>query len=188
VRAVLRIPQVAALLAVGLLAASPAGAEVRRVAFAVDGMICPLCTRGVEEAIRQLPGVARVTADLATGEVQVEAADRQSLDIQQVRDRAARAGFPVNGGTEVEARGRFDLSPEGRITFRPTGTTYVWQVIETTALKTLFHANRVLKGDYIITLRLHGNAALNRAAISVSTGRPATAPAPAAPATTRSGA
>jgi copper chaperone CopZ len=167
--------------AVVLLSAAPARAEIRRVTFPVRGMVCPLCTRGVEESIKRLPGVARVSADLSTGAVVVEAAEHQSLDIQQVRDRAAKAGFPVDGPTDVEANGRFDINPEGRITFRVRGAPYVWQVLETSGLLSMFRSDPALKGEYVIDLRLLEHAPYTRPVITVTSGRrPETAPAPRA--------
>jgi copper chaperone CopZ len=183
----LRIPQVAAVATITFLAIEPLRAEVRRVTFPVQGMICPLCTRGVEEAIRPLPAVAGVTADLASGRVDVQAAPQQSLDIKTVRDRAAHTGFPVIGESDIEARGRFDIGPEGKITFRPTGTTYVWQVVESNGLLAMFRAYPTLKGDYVVEFRLHDRPPATRPTISIVRGQPAAAltasktPAPVRP-------
>lgn len=172
----LRIPQVAVIAAITFLAGIGAPrAEVRRIVFPVQGMICPLCTRGVEEAIRPLPGVAGVTADLASGRVEVQAAPQASLDIKTIRDRAARAGFPVIGESDIEARGRFDIGPEGKITFRVTGTTYVWQVIESNGLLAMFRAYPAMKGDFVVEFRLHDHASSSRATISITHGLPAAA-------------
>jgi copper chaperone CopZ len=158
-----------------MLASGIAGAEVRRIVFPVQGMICPLCTRGVEEAIRPLPGVASVSADLASGRVDVQAAPQQSLDIRTIRERAARTGFPVVGESDIEARGRFDIGPEGKITFKPTGTTYVWQVVESNGLLAMFRAYPTLKGDFVVEFRLHDRPPVTHATISITRGLPAAA-------------
>ena len=171
----LRIPQVAAVATITFLAIEPLRAEVRRVTFPVQGMICPLCTRGVEEAIRPLPAVAGVTADLASGRVDVQAAPQQSLDIKTVRERASHTGFPVVGESDIEARGRFDIGPEGKITFRPTGTAYVWQVIESNGLLAMFRAYPSLKGDFVVEFRLHDRPPVTKPTISVVRGQPAAA-------------
>jgi copper chaperone CopZ len=172
----LRIPQVAAIATITfMVAGETARAEVRRVAFPVHGMICPLCTRGVEEAIRPLPGVAGVTADLATGRVEVEAAPQATLDIKTVRDRAAHTGFAVVGESDVEARGRFEIGADGKITFRVIGTNYTWQVIESNGLLAMFRAYPSLKGDFVVNFRLHDRGPAARTTISITRGLPAAA-------------
>ena len=155
---------VAALAAAG----APALAQVRRLAFPVRGMVCPLCTRGVEESLKALPGVASVHADLASGRVDVEAQSGRTLDIQQVRERTARAGFPVNGETDAQARGRFSIGPEGRITFRVTGSSASWQVLEGQQLLALFRAYPTLRGEFLVGFRLHDRQALPRPAIALT--------------------
>ena len=170
----LRIPEVAAIAAIAFLAGNAAArAEVRRVAFPVKGMICPLCTRGVEEAIRPLPGVASVTADLSSGRVEVQATPPASLDIKTIRDRAAHTGFPAIGESDIEARGRFDIGAEGKITFKVTGTNYAWQVIESNGLLAMFRTYPALKGDFVVEFRLHDRPSAAKATISVVRGLPA---------------
>ncbi|HKQ97248.1 MAG TPA: heavy-metal-associated domain-containing protein, partial [Candidatus Polarisedimenticolia bacterium] len=145
----------------GLVAAPPALAApagsigIVKVTFKVGNLISPLSTRGVEEAIKRLPGVGEVHADSATGVVQVIAAERMSLDLAQVRDRAARAGFPPQGEPDLEARGRFEIGREGKIVFRPAGTGSGWQVLESAQLLALFRVQPRLAGEYLIDFRLH---------------------------------
>jgi len=151
------------------VATAPVGSGgILKLSFQVKGMVCMLCTRGVEESIKRLPGVASVTADLATGRVDVTAQDRHSLDIQQVRDRAARAGFPVIGETDVEARGRFEIGAERRLTFKPAGGVYSWQVLESTRLLALTRAYPGLRGDFILGFRLHEKPPWKRPAINIT--------------------
>jgi copper chaperone CopZ len=156
----------AALAALGL--AAPACGEVKRLTFPVSGLHSPLATRGIEEAIRTLPGVASVSADLGSGRVDVQAEDQKSLNIQDVRTRAARAGFPVSGDLDVEARGRFEIGAERRITFKVAGTTYSWQVLESGTLLDLFRAYPTLRGDFVAGFRLHDGAAWTRPAITLT--------------------
>jgi len=165
----------------GLLAPAAARAEVKRLAFPVSGMHSPLATRGVEEAIRQLPGVARVSADLGTGRVEVEAENLKSLNLQEVRTRAARAGFPVSGDLDIQARGRFDTGVDGRITFKVTGTTYAWQVLESGTLLEIIRSHPGLKGEYVAGFRLFEKPAWNRPAISLTGWQAVPAPVTAAP-------
>jgi len=164
-------------LALLALLGRPVLAEVRGLAFPVRGMVCPLCTRGVEESIKALPGVASVRADLASGRVEVEAQGGKSLNIHQIRERAARAGFPVNGETDVVAQGRFSIGAEGRITFRAIGSTSAWQVLEGQQLLALFRVNPRLKGEFVIGFRLHDRQPLPRPAIALTRFEQVTPPA-----------
>jgi copper chaperone CopZ len=149
-------------------APAPARAEVRRLAFPVSGMHSPLATRGVEEAIHQLPGVARVSADLGSGRVEVEAESQKSLNLQDVRTRAARAGYPVAGDLDILARGRFETGAEGRITFKITGTTYAWQVLESGTLLEIARSHPGLRGEFVAGFRLFERPVWNRPAISLT--------------------
>jgi hypothetical protein len=112
--------------------------------------------------------------------VQVTAAERGSLDIQQVRDRAARAGFPPAGEPDLQARGRFEIGLEGRITFKPGGVGPGWQVLESARLLALFREQPRLQGEYLIDFRLHEKPSWNHPSISL-TGGTRIAPPPAAP-------
>ena len=171
---------------VPLLAAAASGtarAEVKRLQFPVSGMRSPLASRGVEEAIRTLSGVARVSVDLGSGRVEVEAESQRSLNLQEVRTRAARAGYPVAGDLDVLARGRFDTGAEGRITFKVAGTSYAWQVLESATLLEMIRSHPGLRGEYIAGFRLFEKPPWNRPAISLREWEavPSPAPPPAAP-------
>jgi copper chaperone CopZ len=131
-------------------------------------MVCPLCTRGVAEAIKRLPGVGRVTADLATARVEVEALDHHSLDIQQVRERAARAGFPAIGECDIQARGRFELGADRRLAFRPGGSPQAWQVLESSGLLALARSQPGLRGEFVLGFRLHDRPPWKRTSISIT--------------------
>jgi copper chaperone CopZ len=149
--------------------APPAAGGIQRLSFPVKGMVCMLCTRGVEEAIKRLPGVATVTADLGTGRVDVVAQEHRSLDIQQVRERVGRAGFPVSGEVDVQAAGRFEFGADRRLTFRPFGVASSWQVLESARLLALTRAHPGLRGDYVIGFRLHEKPPWKKPAIDITT-------------------
>ena len=138
----------------------------------VQGMTCALCTRGVEESIKVLDSVQEVTAELSTGLVRVQAAEGKSLNIQNVRDRVAKAGFRVEGECDVEAIGRFNLGSEGLITFRVPGTPYSFQVLEGAEVKRLFKAQPTLRGEYLVRFRLHEHPRWKPAAISIVRAEP----------------
>jgi hypothetical protein len=135
----------------------------------------------VEEAIRQLPGVARVSADLGSGRVEVEAENQKSLNLQEVRTRAARAGFPVSGDLDIQARGRFDTGVDGRITFKVSGTTYAWQVLESGTLLEIIRSHPGLRGDFVAGFRLFEKPAWNHPAISLTGWEAIPAPITVAP-------
>jgi copper chaperone CopZ len=146
--------------------AAPAGA-VAVLTVPVKGMTCALCTRGVEESVKRLDGVVEAAADLSTGLLRVRAADGRSLNIRDVKDRVQKAGFAVAGECEVEAQGRFSISPEGRITFRIPGTPYAFQVLEGSELLRLFRSHPGLKGDFFVAFRLHEHARWKPPAIAI---------------------
>jgi len=143
----------------------------------VSGMTCALCTRGVETSIRLLDGVEGASADLSTGLVRVQAAEGKSLNIKDVKDRVQKAGFRVGGECDVEATGRFNLGPDGLITFRIPGTAYSFQVLEGSELKRLFKADPKLKGDFFLAFRLHEHPRWKPPAISIVRGEPRGTPA-----------
>jgi hypothetical protein len=166
-----------ALLAVGPAAAAPSPAiGIVKVTLTVGNLLSPLSTRGVEEAIKRLPGVGDVHADSSTGVVQVTAADKQSLDLGQIRERASRAGFPPQGEPDIEARGRFEIGSEGKIVFRPGGTGAGWQVLESARLLALFREQPRLLGEYLVDFRLHEKPPWNRPAINLTGGTRITPP------------
>ena len=170
----------AAFLAPATAAAAPAPPiGIVKVTLKVGNLLSPLSTRGLEEALKRLPGVGEVHADSGTGQVRIAAAERQSLDLAQIRDRAARAGFPPEGEPDLEARGRFNIGPEGKIVFRPGGVGAGWQVLESARLLALFREQPRLLGEYLVDFRLHEKPPWNRPAISLTGGTLVTPPAPA---------
>lgn len=140
---------------------------VRVVTLPVKGMTCALCTRGVEESVKRLDGVVGATADLGSGLVRVEAAEGKSLSLSEVKDRVVKAGFKVGGECQIEAEGRFSVSPEGRIMFRIPGTAYAYQVLEGSELLHLYKSHPGLKGDFSVSFRLHEHPRWKPPAISI---------------------
>jgi copper chaperone len=61
-------------------------------AFTVNGMTCQHCVLSVREEVSELPGVAGVDVDLATGRLTVTGAE---IDEQAVRTAVAGAGYDV---------------------------------------------------------------------------------------------
>ncbi len=138
-----------------LLLPAPAWAGIQSVMVTVHGMTCPLCTRGVEESIKALDEVGKVSADLSSGMVRVEAREGKSLVLQQISERVSRAGFRIFGEWELVASARFTIGSDRRITLRIPGTTYAYQVLEDGALRRLFQGYPGLKGDFVVGIRIH---------------------------------
>ena len=153
---------------------------VTALVLPVAGMTCALCTRGVEQSIKLLDEVDAASAELSTGLVRVQAVAGRSLNIRDVKDRVQKAGFKVGGECDVEAIGRFNIGPEGRITFRVPGTAYAFQVLEGSELKRLFRSRPGLKGEFFLVFRLHEHPRWKPAAISIVRGEPRGAVAPLA--------
>ena len=166
----------AALLA--CLAPSTAAAGVVSIILPVRGMTCVLCTRGVEESIKLMDGVGSVAADLTTGTVSVQAAEGKTLNLKDVKDRVARAGFATEGECDLVAAGRFTIGPQGRLTFRITGTPLTYQVLESSRLRRLFREHPGLRGEFRLAFRLHDHPNWKPPAISISSFEvePVTAP------------
>lgn len=62
--------------------------------FPVPTAFCPHCRYTLEQAVGNLPGVARVAVDLARQTVTVEY-DPAVLEGEAIRQRIEGAGFPV---------------------------------------------------------------------------------------------
>jgi len=147
----------------------PAGAcaGVRALVVPVSGMTCALCTRGVEESIKQAEGVRAVSADLATGRVRVQATEGASLNIREVKERVARAGFKVAGECDVTVAGRFQIGADGLITFRVADSQTLYQVLEGNEMRRLFRGFPGLKGEFLVAFRLHDHPNWKPAAVSI---------------------
>ncbi|GII30506.1 heavy-metal-associated domain-containing protein [Planotetraspora mira] len=61
--------------------------------FTVKGMTCGHCVSSVKEEVGEVPGVAGVQVDLATGLMTVES--DSPLDAAQIRTAVAEAGYEV---------------------------------------------------------------------------------------------
>jgi len=62
--------------------------------FDVENIKCGGCAQSIERAIRAVPGVSRVSVDVAAGRVSVTSeADQRT----RVRDVLARLGYPERG-------------------------------------------------------------------------------------------
>jgi copper chaperone CopZ len=155
-----------------LVAPGLARAGIQSATVTVHGMTCPLCTRGVEESIKALDEVGKVTADLSSGAVRVEAREGKSLVLPQIIERVARAGFRVFGEWELVATAKFTIGSERRITLRIPGTTYAYLVLEDGALRRLFQEYPGLKGDFVVGIRIHDHPSWKPPAASITSFEP----------------
>jgi Cu+-exporting ATPase len=60
--------------------------------FVVQGMNCNSCVERVQKAIRQLPGIASVQVDVASGDVAVEHEPGKATP-EQIRQQITTAGY-----------------------------------------------------------------------------------------------
>jgi P-type Cu+ transporter len=60
--------------------------------FVVQGMNCNSCVERVQKAVRQLPGIASVQVDLASGGVAVEHEPRK-VTPEQIQQQIVAAGY-----------------------------------------------------------------------------------------------
>lgn len=62
--------------------------------YLVEGMSCNSCAASVSEEVGEIDGVTDVTADAATGRLEVEGTD---VSDEHVRDAVEEAGYRVAG-------------------------------------------------------------------------------------------
>lgn len=80
--------------AVLFLAASPAFAA-ETIEARVNGMVCALCAKGIEESLSKQPGVAKVHVDLDGKSVHVTLKDGGSLSDAELKEIITDAGYAV---------------------------------------------------------------------------------------------
>ena len=61
----------------------------------VDGMSCPFCVYGIEKRLKKIDGVEDVSADLAQGNIWVEATGADVLSEDGARLLVEQAGFTL---------------------------------------------------------------------------------------------
>lgn len=71
----------------------------------VDGMSCEHCVKHVTESLESVPGVSKVSVDLAKGKAQLEAPD--DLDEALLLAAVSDAGYTASPWTESEKKGLF---------------------------------------------------------------------------------
>lgn len=79
-----------------LFAASPALAA-EHIEAKVNGMVCALCAKGIEEALAARPGVAAVKVDLDTKLVHVTLKDGGALSDAELKEIITDAGYALVG-------------------------------------------------------------------------------------------
>lgn len=67
--------------------------------FVVHGMHCNSCVERVQKAVRQLPGIASVQVDVASGDVAV-GHEPEKVTPEQIRQQIASAGYTANIATQ----------------------------------------------------------------------------------------
>ena len=65
------------------------------ILLGVDGMNCPFCVYGIEKRLKKIDGVEDVSADLAEGNIWVEATGADVLSEDDARMLLEEAGFTL---------------------------------------------------------------------------------------------
>jgi copper chaperone len=135
----------------------------------VEGMKCPLCSRGVENTVGRLPGVGSVQADLGTGSVKILARSGGSLDLAAIRAGISRWGFRVVPEPMViRAVGTLNHGVRDRITFRVQGTNEEFDLLEGAELKRLLLALPASGTRRVaVTARVHSHPGNLPASLSI---------------------
>src|SRR6516162_5082946 len=71
-------------------------ADSREVSVPVEGMTCASCVRRVERAVAKVPGVQRVSVNLANERATV-ALDPKQATLQSIREAVEAAGYGIPG-------------------------------------------------------------------------------------------
>lgn len=98
--------QVAAASPSSLGHASWSARGVSHTVFAIEGMRCANCSRAVTRAIDALPGVERISVNVATGRAAVDW-NPDAVPLKKILDAVTRAGFkpiPLGGETAASAQ------------------------------------------------------------------------------------
>jgi mercuric ion binding protein len=85
-----------------LLAASPVFAA-ETIEAKVNGMVCALCAKGIEEALAERSGVAKVHVDLDTKLVRVVLKDGGALSDAELQEIITDAGYALVGVSRTQS-------------------------------------------------------------------------------------
>ena len=120
-------------------------------------MTCPLCAHAVKESVGRLPAVGSVEVDLAAGRVRVQARQGRSLEWRGVKEQIARSGFSPAEEPVVRAGGVINVGLRGRMTFRVSGTSEDYVLLEGEELRRFLGALRgvAVRTPVVLTGRIH---------------------------------
>ncbi|MBI2970010.1 MAG: heavy-metal-associated domain-containing protein [Gammaproteobacteria bacterium] len=127
-------------------------AGLSRVDQTIFGMDCAPCAYGIEQGLKQLPGVTAVAVSLNQGKAVVELAPDNTVELAQIREVIRHNGFTpkealiviagtleqrVNGPTLVMGDVRWALAAQdagvaGRLRSLPDGTFVVLEAVAAT--------------------------------------------------------
>lgn len=108
---IIRAGVLVATLTVSGLASAEGLRQVRQVIF---GMDCAPCAYGVEEGLKELPGVESVTVSLNDGYAEVALASGSGTSMSDIREVIRNNGFTPKEA-HVQLEGRLELSPQSRL-------------------------------------------------------------------------
>lgn len=79
-------------------------AEIKNTAVKVEGLTCPFCAFGLEKKLAQVAGATESSADLKTGTVNLNFAEKAVISVHTLSEAVRQAGFTM-GPVTVTAIG-----------------------------------------------------------------------------------
>lgn len=98
--------------------------------FDINGMHCAACSSRIERVVGQMPGVEKVTVNLATAKAQVWAKPGDAdLVRREVMDRVAKLGFSAVPATDADASAQFAAARAKALEDRRQRLGRLWPMI-----------------------------------------------------------
>src|SRR5436190_18793044 len=84
------------LMVAALLASILTEAQVKSVSLQASGLTCSMCSNSINKALRSLPFVKEVEADIKTYTFEISFNQNSSIDFDMIRKKVENAGFFVS--------------------------------------------------------------------------------------------
>ena len=78
---------------------------MKKYTLKVDGMMCGMCEAHVNDAVRKVADVKKVTSSHSKGETVLVAED--NLDLEKVKDAISETGYKILGVSEEPYKKKF---------------------------------------------------------------------------------
>lgn len=79
------------------MAAGTTHAQTDQFTVYVEGLTCPICSGGLETKFKSVKGISLVKADFKTGIMTFAMPPRYKMQISEVKERVAKAGYAAKG-------------------------------------------------------------------------------------------